>query len=86
MAWRYELSDEAWAVISGLFMETRSRGRRRLSDRLMLWRALGTLLGRWPARYAGALRPMVNGVSKISGLAKLGGIRSNAQTLAPAIE
>ncbi len=36
MAWRYELSDEAWAVISGLFIETRSRGRRRLSDRLML--------------------------------------------------
>lgn len=36
MAWRYKLSDEAWAVVSGLYIETRGCGRRRLSNRLML--------------------------------------------------
>lgn len=38
MARRYELSDEAWGVVSDLFIETHGRGRPRprLSDRLML--------------------------------------------------
>lgn len=36
MAKRYELSNEAWGVISGLFTETHGRGQARLSDRLML--------------------------------------------------
>ena len=36
MAKRYELSDEAWGVVSDLFIETHGRGRPRLSDRLML--------------------------------------------------
>jgi len=36
MAWRYEHSDEAWAVVSGLFIETPGRGQSRLSERLML--------------------------------------------------
>jgi transposase len=36
MAKRYELSDEAWDVVSDLFIETHSRGRPRLNDRLML--------------------------------------------------
>ena len=50
------------------------------------WRALGALLGCGVARYAGALWPMVNRVSTVSGLAKPGDIRSNAQTLAPEAE
>ena len=33
---RYELSEEAWAVVADLFTETHGRGRPRLSDRLML--------------------------------------------------
>lgn len=36
MAKRYELSDEAWDVVSDLFIETHGRGRPRLSGRLML--------------------------------------------------
>nr|WP_275094171.1 MULTISPECIES: transposase [Pseudomonas] len=36
MAKRYELSDEAWALVADLFTETHGRGRPRLSDRLML--------------------------------------------------
>jgi len=36
MAKRYELSDEAWDVVSNLFIETHDRGRPRLSDRQML--------------------------------------------------
>ncbi len=36
MAKRYELLDEAWAVVADLFTETYGRGRPRLSDRLML--------------------------------------------------
>ena len=36
MAKRYELSDEAWGLVSDLFIETHGRGRPRLSDRLML--------------------------------------------------
>ncbi|WNN41314.1 IS5 family transposase [Pseudomonas alloputida] len=36
MAKRYELSDEAWDVVSDLFIETHGRGRPRLNDRLML--------------------------------------------------
>ncbi|WP_236192347.1 MULTISPECIES: hypothetical protein [Pseudomonas] len=35
MAKRYGLSDEAWGVISDLFIETHGRGRPRLSDRLI---------------------------------------------------
>ncbi len=36
MAKRYELADEAWDVLSDLFIETQGRGRSRLNDRLML--------------------------------------------------
>ncbi|QNV67960.1 IS5 family transposase [Pseudomonas sp. CFA] len=36
MAKRYELSEEAWDVVSDIFIETHGRGRPRLSDRLML--------------------------------------------------
>ncbi len=36
MAKRYELADEAWDVVSDLFIETHGRGRPRLNDRLML--------------------------------------------------
>jgi len=36
MVRRYELTDEAWDVVSDLFIETHGRGRPRLSDRLML--------------------------------------------------
>ena len=36
MARRYELTDEAWDVVSDFFIETHGRGRPRLSDRLML--------------------------------------------------
>ncbi len=36
MAKRYELSDEAWAVVADPLTETHCRGRPRLSDRLML--------------------------------------------------
>lgn len=82
MAKRYELSDEAWTVVADLFTEVilpeRSPDAR--------WGALGTLLGCCVARYAGTLQPVVNGVSTVSGLAKPGNIRSDAQTLAPEIE
>ncbi len=43
MAKRYELSDEAWDVVSDLIIETHGRGRPRLSDRLMLDRVLWVL-------------------------------------------
>ncbi|MGE7098062.1 transposase, partial [Pseudomonas fulva] len=36
MAKRYELSDEAWAVVADLFTAIHVRGRPRSSDRLML--------------------------------------------------
>ncbi len=36
MAKRYEISDEAWDLLSDLFIEIRRRGRPRVSDRLML--------------------------------------------------
>ena len=36
MAKRYELSDEAWSMVSDLSIETHGRGRPRLSDRLAL--------------------------------------------------
>lgn len=86
MAKRYELSDEAWTVVADLFTETRGRRRPRLSDRLMLDGVLWVLCSGAAWRYAGTLRPMVNGVSTVSGLAKPGDIRSDAQTLAPEIE
>ena len=35
MAKRYELSDDAWGVVSDPSVEPHSRGRPRLSDRLM---------------------------------------------------
>ena len=82
MAKRYELSDEAWTMVADLFTETHGRGRPGLSDRLMLDGVLGCCV----ARYAGTLRPVVNGVSTVSGLAEPGHIRSDAQTLAPEIE
>ena len=36
MSKRYELSDEAWAMVADLFVEKRNRGQPCLSDRLML--------------------------------------------------
>ena len=83
MAKRYELSDEAWDVVSDLFIETHGRGRPRLSDRLMLdgvlwvlcsgaaWRDMAERFGPWLT---------------VSRLAKSGDVRSDAQTLAPEIE
>ena len=83
MAKRYELSEEAWDVVSDLFIETHGRGRPRLSDRLMLdgvlwvlcsgaaWRDMPERFGPW---------------STVSRLAKSGDVRSDAQTLAPEIE
>ncbi len=41
MVRRYELTDEAWDVVSDLFIETHGRGRPRLSDRLMLMACCG---------------------------------------------
>jgi len=53
LARRYELADEAWDVVSDLFIETHGRGRPRLSDPLMLDGVLwGTLLRGCMARYA----------------------------------
>ena len=43
MVKRHELSDEAWDVVSDLFIETHGRGRPRLSDRLMLYGVLRVL-------------------------------------------
>ncbi|MFP3443533.1 MULTISPECIES: IS5 family transposase [Pseudomonas] len=63
MAKRYELSDEAWDVVSDLFIETHGRGRPRLSDRLMLdgvlwvlcsgaaWRDMPDRFGPWSTVY-----------------------------------
>ncbi|RFQ01326.1 IS5 family transposase [Pseudomonas putida] len=63
MAKRYELSDEAWTVVADLFIETHSRGRPRLSDRLMLdgvlwvlcsgaaWRDMPKRFGPWSTVY-----------------------------------
>ncbi|MCP6695530.1 IS5 family transposase [Pseudomonas donghuensis] len=63
MAKRYELSDEAWGVVSDLFIETHGRGRPRLSDRLMLdgvlwvlcsgaaWRDMPERFGPWSTVY-----------------------------------
>jgi len=74
----------AWGLVSDLFIETHGRGRPRLSDRLMLDGVLWVLCS--VAAWRGALRPVVNGVSKVSELAKSGHIRSDAQTSAPEIE
>lgn len=79
MAKRYELSDEAWDVVCDLFIETHGRRQPRLSDRPMLEGVLWVLC--CVARYARALRPMVNGVSTVSGLAKSRNVRSDAQRL-----
>ncbi|MEA5673493.1 IS5 family transposase [Pseudomonas sp. MH2] len=63
MAKRYEISDEAWDVVSDLFIETRRRGRPRVSDRLMLdgvlwvlcsgaaWRDMPERFGPWSTVY-----------------------------------
>ncbi|WP_414892466.1 IS5 family transposase [Pseudomonas serboccidentalis] len=63
MAKRYELSDEAWDVVSNLFIETHGRGRPRLNDRLMLdgvlwvlcsgaaWRDMPDRFGPWSTVY-----------------------------------
>ena len=63
MAKRYELSDEAWAVVADLFTETHGRERPRLSDRLMLdgvlwtlcsgaaWRVMPERFGPWSTVY-----------------------------------
>jgi len=63
MAKRYELSDEAWDVVSNLFIENHGRGRPRLSDRLMLdgvlwvlcsgaaWRDMPERFGPWSTVY-----------------------------------
>ena len=83
MAKRYELSDEAWDVVSDLFIETHGRGRARLSDRLMLdgvlwvlcsgaaWRDMPDRFGPW---------------STVARWAKPRDIRSVAQTLAAQAE
>jgi len=63
MTKRYEISDEAWDVVSDLFIETRKRGRPRVSDRLMLdgvlwvlcsgaaWRDMPERFGLWSTVY-----------------------------------
>ena len=63
MVRRYELTDEAWDVVSDLFIETHGRGRPRLSDRLMLdgvlwvlcsgaaWRDMPERFGPWSTVY-----------------------------------
>jgi transposase len=60
---RYELSDEAWDVVSDLFIETHGLGRLRLSERLMLdsvlwalcssavWRNMPKRFGSWSTVY-----------------------------------
>ena len=64
MAKRYELSDEAWGVVSDLFMETHGRGRPRLSDRLMFDGVLWVLCSgaAWrdmPERFGGTFDQML---------------------------
>lgn len=86
MVKRYKTSDEAWGVVFDLFIETHGQGQQRLSPPNAQWRALVTLLGCCVARYAGALWPVVNGLSTVSALTKPGEIRSDAQTLAPETE
>lgn len=63
MAKRYELSDEAWAMVADLFVEKRNRGQPRLSDGLMLdnvlwvlrsgaaWRDMPERFGSWSTVY-----------------------------------
>ncbi len=63
MAKRYELSDEAWAVVADLFTAAHVRGRPRSSDRLMLdgvlwvlcsgaaWRDMPERFGSWVTVY-----------------------------------
>lgn len=63
MAKRYELSDEAWAVVADLFTAVHVRGRPRSSDRLMLdgvlwvlcsgatWRDMPERFGSWATVY-----------------------------------
>nr|WP_296263771.1 IS5 family transposase [Pseudomonas sp. UBA6562] len=63
MAKRYEISNEAWDAVSDLFIETRRRGRPRVSDRLMLdgvlwilcsgaaWRDMPERFGPWSTVY-----------------------------------
>jgi len=63
LARRYELADEAWDVVSDLFIETHGRGRPRLSDPLMLdgvlwvlcsgaaWRDMPERFGPWSMVY-----------------------------------
>jgi len=63
MAKRYELSGEAWTMVSDLFVEKRNQGRPRLSDRLMLdgvlwvlrsgaaWRDMPERFGPWSTVY-----------------------------------
>lgn len=63
MAKRYEPSDETWDVVSDLFIETHSRGRPRLNNRLMLdgvlwvlcsgaaWRDMPERFGAWSTVY-----------------------------------
>lgn len=75
MAKRYKLSDEAQAMVANLLIETHGRGRPPPESR---WRAQDALVRCCVARYAKTLRPVFNGASTISWLAKLGGIRSPA--------
>lgn len=51
MAKRYELSDEAWAVVADLFTAARVRGRPRSNDRLMLDGVLWVLCSGWATVY-----------------------------------
>lgn len=63
MAKRYDLSNEAWAMLADLLVEKRNLGRPRLSDRLMLdgvlcvlcsgavWRDMSERFGPWSTMY-----------------------------------
>ncbi|WP_442963488.1 transposase [Pseudomonas sp. 3JA] len=81
MAKRCELSDEAWGVVSDLFIEPHGRGRPSLSDRLMIDGVLWVLCSgaAWldmPERFG----PWSTVYQRFRGLAKPGDIRSDAQT------
>lgn len=87
MARRYELTDEAWDVVSDLLIELHGRGRPRLSDRLILDGVLWMLYSgaAWrdmPERFG----PWSTCVSTVSGLAKPRDFRADAKTPAPEIE
>ena len=85
MAKRYELSDEAWAVVTDLFTETHGRGWPRLSDRLMLdgvlwalcsgatWRDIPERFGPWSVSAVPALNSLLNDSTATGGVVSAGG-------------